>query len=83
MGETKPIGNVGDMENSGVEMELGYKWHVSDAKFSAKANVTYLHNKLTNLGNDTGYIDIDGFWRNPGGGTRGSNGQPFPYFFSL
>lgn len=81
VGETKPIGNVGDMENSGVEMELGYKWHVADAKFNAKANVTYLHNELTNLGNDTGYIDIDGFGGINGGGTRGSNGQPFPYFF--
>ncbi len=81
VGETKPIGNVGDMKNSGLEFELGYKWHISDARFNAKANVTYLHNELTNLGNDTGYIDLDGFLGISGGGTRGSNGQPFPYFY--
>lgn len=81
VGETKPIGNVGDMENSGLEFELGYKWHISDARFNAKANVTYLHNELVNLGNDTGYIDLDSFQGISGGGTRGSNGQPFPYFY--
>ena len=81
VGETKPIGNVGDMKNSGLEFELGYKWHISDARFNAKANVSYLHNELTNLGNDTGYIDLDTFQGLSGGGTRGSNGQPFPYFY--
>ena len=81
VGETKPIGNVGDMKNSGLEFELGYKWNVSDARFHAKANVTYLHNELTNLGNDTGFIDLDTFQGIFGGGTRGSNGQPFPYFY--
>lgn len=81
VGETKPLGNVGDMENSGVEFELGYKWRVADAHFSVKANATYLKNELKNLGNDTGYIDLDGIQGLSGGGTRGSNGQPFPYFF--
>lgn len=81
VGETKPIGNVGDMENSGFEFELGYKWNVSDAHFSVKGNATYLKNELTNLGNDTGYLDLDGVQGISGGGTRGSNGKPFPYFF--
>lgn len=81
VGETKPLGNVGDMDNSGWEFELGYKWRVGDANFAVKGNATYLHNKLVNLGNDTGYMDLDGIQGYAGGGTRGSNGQPFPYFF--
>lgn len=81
VGETKPLGNVGDMENSGFEFELGYKWNVSDARFGVKANATYLKNELKNLGNDTGYIDLDGIQGLSGGGTRGSNGEAFPYFF--
>lgn len=81
VGETKPLGNVGDMENKGVEFELGYKWNVGDAHFAVKGNATYLKNTLKNLGNDTGYIDLDGIQGLSGGGTRGSNGQPFPYFF--
>lgn len=81
VGETKPLGNVGDMQNSGFEFELGYKWNVSDAHFAVKGNATYLKNELKNLGNDTGYKDLDGIQGISGGGTRGSNGQPFPYFF--
>lgn len=81
VGETKPLGNVGDMENSGVEFELGYKWNISDAKFAIKGNATYLKNTLKNLGNETGYMDLDGVHGYTGGGTRASNGEPFPYFF--
>lgn len=81
VGETKPLGNVGDMQNSGFEFELGYKWNISDVRFAVKGNATYLKNELKNLGNDTGYLDFDGIQGFSGGGVRGSNGQPFPYFF--
>ncbi len=81
VGETKPIGNVGDMENSGFEFELGYKFHISDARFAIKGNATYLHNELKNLGNDTGYLDYDSVQGISGGGTRAMNGEPFPFFF--
>ena len=81
LGESKPWGNVGDMENSGVEIELGYKWNLGDAKFGLKANATYQHNKLKNLGNDTGFVDYGGIQGISGGGVRGSNGEAFPYFF--
>lgn len=77
VGESKPLGNVGDMENSGFEFEISYKWNISDAKFAVKGNATYLKNTLKNLGNDTGYMDFDGIQGLSGGGTRGSNGQPF------
>lgn len=81
VGESKPLGNVGDMQNSGIELELGYRWSIADANFSVKGNATYLKNELKNLGNETGYMDLDGIQGYSGGGTRASNGQPFPYFF--
>ena len=82
VGESKPVGNVGDMENKGVEFELGYKWNISDARFGVKANATYTKNTLKNLGNESGFIDYDGVQGFTGGSlARGSNGMPFPYFF--
>ena len=51
VGSEAPLGNVGDMENKGVEMEIGYKWYVGKAKFHVKGNASYLKNTLTNLGN--------------------------------
>ena len=80
VGESKPYGNVGDMENSGVEFELGYRGHVGDFSYSVKANASYLHNVLKNLGNDTGFLNY-GINQFSDGGTRAENGLPFPFFY--
>ena len=82
VGESKPIGNTGDMENKGIEFELGYKWNISDAHFAIKANATYTKNTLKNLGTESGFLDYDGVQGFTGGSlARGSNGMPFPYFY--
>ncbi len=80
VGEARPLANVGDMTNSGVEFELGYKWNIRDAHFAVKGNASYLHNELKNLGNDTGFLNF-GISQFSGGGTRAENGQPFPFFY--
>ena len=80
VGEQAPLGNVGDMVNSGVEFELGYKFNIADANFAIKGNASYLHNELKNLGNESGFI-MNGISQFSDGGTRGENGQPFPFFY--
>lgn len=80
VGENKPLGNVGDMKNSGFEFELGYKFKVADANFAIKGNASYLKNELKNLGNDTGFLNY-GISQFSDGGTRAENGQPFPFFY--
>ena len=80
VGEQRPLANVGDMENSGWEFELGYKWNIGDARFAVKANASYLKNELKNLGNDTGFLNY-GISQFADGGTRAENGQPFPFFY--
>ncbi len=80
VGEARPLANVGDMENSGWEFELGYKWNIADAHFAVKGNASYLHNELKNLGNDTGFLNY-GISQFSDGGTRAENGQPFPFFY--
>ena len=80
VGEKRPLANVGDMKNSGWEFELGYKWNISDARFAVKGNASYLKNELTNLGNETGFLNY-GINQFADGGTRAENGQPFPFFY--
>ena len=80
VGEAKPIGNVGDMKNSGVEFELGYKFNIADAHFAIKGNASYLKNELVEYGNETGFADLDSF-QGVGTITRAMNGKPFPYFY--
>ena len=80
VGESKPIGNVGDMENSGIEFELGYKFNISDAKFQIKANASYLKNELIRLGNAAGFDTYDNV-SNLGNISRAEAGEPFTYFW--
>lgn len=80
VGESKPIGNVGKMENSGVELEASYKFRIADWRFHIGGNATYLKNKLIEYGNESGWANMDSF---QGAGTisRAENGRPFPFFF--
>jgi len=80
VGETKPMGNVGIMNNSGVEMEANYRFNISDWNFRIGGNLTYLKNKLVEYGNETGWANLDSF-QGVGTITRAENSQPFPYFY--
>lgn len=80
VGAGAPLGNVGDMTNEGFEFEASYKWNIADAHFHVKGNLSYLRNRLDNLGNSTGFLDLDSM-QNTGTITRAMNGEPFPYFF--
>lgn len=77
-----PIANVGDMENRGVEFELGWKNSTGDFNYFITANASYLKNKLVNLGNETGeQIYQDAGASGVGSFVKGKNGEVFPYFY--
>lgn len=80
VGESKPIGNVGKMENSGIELEAAYKFRVSDWNFRIGGNLTYLKNELIEYGNESGWENLDPF-QGIGSISRAENGKPFPYFY--
>ncbi|MBN1181405.1 MAG: SusC/RagA family TonB-linked outer membrane protein, partial [Bacteroidales bacterium] len=80
VGESKPTGNVGEMENSGLEFELSYRFKVADCSFRISGNTSYLKNELINLGNDEGFSNYD-YYQNVGTISRAENGNPFPYFY--
>lgn len=82
IGDKKPIGNVGEMENSGIEIELGYKWNVGAAQFGIRGNVSYLKNKLIKLGNSDGFQMYDNV-QNLGQVARAEAGEPFTFFYGL
>lgn len=57
VGNGGPIGNVADMENRGVEMELGYNNSIGDVNFSIRGNASYLQNEVTFLGADKQFLN--------------------------
>ena len=80
VGESKPIGNVGIMQNSGVEFEAAYKFSKRDFNFHIAGNLSYLHNELIEYGNESGWANLDSF-QGTGTISRAENGMPFPYFY--
>ena len=78
-GDSAPIGNVGTMSNSGVELDLGYRDHYGDFSWNISTNATYTKNVLTALGDDA--TSLYGSSHKIGQLTRGVVGLPFPYFY--
>ncbi|MFT3949876.1 MAG: TonB-dependent receptor [Agriterribacter sp.] len=76
-----PSGNVADMENSGVEVELVYRKKFGDLNFSANGNVAYLKNKVTYVAADADYISGGAGFQSMGNVTRIQVGQPYNAFF--
>ncbi|MCM1153389.1 MAG: TonB-dependent receptor [Muribaculum sp.] len=80
VGETKPIGNVGTMDNTGVEMDLRWAHSFGEWEVNLGGNLSYVKNKLVNLGNADG-------WRTEitngtaGDIARSMNGEVFPFFY--
>lgn len=80
VGESKPTGNVGIMQNSGIELEGAFKHSIGDFNFRIGGNFSYLKNKLVEYGNESGWANLDSF-QGTGSITRAQNGEPFPYFY--
>ena len=79
-----PAGNVADMENKGYDIEMGYRKKIGGVNFGINANISYLENKVTFLGNGRKFLD--------GGATIQSGafpitrvevGQPFNAFYGF
>lgn len=79
-GENAPVGNVGTMTNKGWEFDALYRFKVAGINFSVSGNATYLKNELIDLGNESGYSNLD-YIQGFGTVTRAQNGNPFPFFY--
>ncbi len=77
-----PWGNVADMSNKGIEIELGYRKKIGDFNISANGNVSYLKNEVTYLGQGKTFITdgVAGF-QSMGAITRTQVGQAYNSFY--
>lgn len=50
-------GNVADMENRGVELELGYRKQIGQINLNVRGNVSDLKNEVTYLGEDKAFLE--------------------------
>ncbi|WP_419867878.1 SusC/RagA family TonB-linked outer membrane protein [Chryseobacterium sp. CT-SW4] len=75
-----PWRNIGDMNNNGVEVSLGYKKNWGDFGFSANGNFSYLQNEITRLEDDKDYVNFASF-QSMGTVSRLQVGAPYGSFY--
>ncbi|CCG98287.1 hypothetical protein FAES_0273 [Fibrella aestuarina BUZ 2] len=81
---SNPAANVADIQNTGVELELGYNRRLGDFTMSVNGNVSYVKNQVTNLGNGIAYLSGgQGFQASSYPITRTAVGQPINSFFGF
>ncbi|PJJ08336.1 TonB-linked SusC/RagA family outer membrane protein [Flavobacterium sp. 1] len=80
---TNPAGNVADMENKGIEVELGYKKKLGEVNFSVNGSVAYLKNEVTYIAADSDYITGDAGFPTIGQVTRTQVGQSYNSFYGF
>ena len=51
-----PTGNVADMQNTGIDLEIGYSKTFKDVNLSLNGNVSFLENEVTFLGNGVEFL---------------------------
>ncbi len=76
-----PWDNVADMENTGVELELGYNNSFGDFNISVNANGSFLKNVVTYVAADTNFIAGGASFQSMGNVTRIQEGQSYNSFF--
>jgi TonB-linked SusC/RagA family outer membrane protein len=78
---SQPVGNVADMQNSGVELELGYNKTFGEVTFSAAGNIAYLKNEVTYVNSDADFIAGGAGFQTMGPVTRIQVGQSYNSFY--
>ncbi|MDH6253545.1 TonB-linked SusC/RagA family outer membrane protein [Chryseobacterium sp. H1D6B] len=75
-----PWRNVGDMNNDGIEISLGYRKNWGDFGFSANGNLGYLKNQITRIEDDKPWVNFASF-QSMGNVSRLSVGDSYGSFF--
>ncbi|CAG5067628.1 TonB-dependent receptor P3 [Dyadobacter sp. CECT 9623] len=78
---SNPAANIADMENTGIELELGYRKQFGGVDFLVNGNVSYIENKVTNLGNGVEYLSGGASFQGAPPITRTQVGQAIGSFF--
>ncbi|RIA09080.1 TonB-linked SusC/RagA family outer membrane protein [Flavobacteriaceae bacterium MAR_2010_72] len=81
--EANPLANVADMENKGLELELGYRQNFGDFNLKIGGNVSYIQNEITFLGEGKEFIGGSAGFQGQGTITRTQVGESYNSFYGL
>jgi TonB-linked SusC/RagA family outer membrane protein len=79
----QPYANVGNMENKGVELSLGYTGKVGEFNYNVGGNISYNKNKVTDVGSLINYLPIGNVQSSTYEIGRFQTGQPIGEFYGF
>jgi TonB-linked SusC/RagA family outer membrane protein len=79
VGNTASPINAGNIENKGIELELGWQENINKFHYGVRGNMSTIRNKVTNIHQSLDYIAGTGF-HTTSGITRFEVGKPAWYF---
>jgi TonB-linked SusC/RagA family outer membrane protein len=80
VGNNSPTINAGDVRNTGIELELGYKNNIGNFTYDINYNMSFNKNKVTYIGNAEGVIHGAGV-ATMSDICRAQEGYPIAYFY--
>lgn len=80
LGTNAPITNLGEFQNSGIEIDINYNETFGEFKFNAGLNVTTLKNEATNLNGEAAFVNLYQWPVRNIPITRFEVGEPVGYF---
>jgi TonB-dependent starch-binding outer membrane protein SusC len=81
IGNDGPDANIAALENKGVEIELGYEKKMGKVSINLAGNVSFIKNKITDLGTDLKFFKGQTFSPQNLDITRTTVGESFGYLF--
>jgi TonB-dependent starch-binding outer membrane protein SusC len=81
IGNDGPDANIAALENKGVEIELGYEKKIGKVSVNLAGNVSFIKNKITDLGTDLKFFKGQTFSPQNLDITRTTVGESFGYLF--
>jgi TonB-linked SusC/RagA family outer membrane protein len=79
----QPSANIGDMENKGVELNLGYNNKIGTLSYNIGGNISYNHNEVTYLGSQINFITVGNIQSTTYEIGRTAVGQPVGAFYGF
>lgn len=81
LGNNAPMGNAGNVLNTGVEFSVDFHRQFGKVFVSADANIAYNRNRVTYVGTDVGYVTGSTVQGLTGAVTRMEEGHAMSYFW--
>jgi TonB-linked SusC/RagA family outer membrane protein len=81
VGNNGPVGNIADMKNDGLELEMGFTKAVKNVTLNLSGNISHIKNEVTYLGTDKTFLSGQRFGPQSLEITRTVVGQPIGVFF--